>query len=170
MDYSLLIHSKHLVVKSFPIFAKLFWHAYKPSDFEPEDKLFHAFNHSDLDAENKINANAIRFPDFSCNWSRFSKPHSVRHRKNGNITDGCYSITTKISRYNGMATPCHDPSKKENNYSHIEVRQLSKGEGVFFEPSKNRKLDKEYQGWSKSQRLEYRTYLVLNLVIEIDPI
>ncbi|WP_150107880.1 hypothetical protein [Methylobacter tundripaludum] len=165
----MLTQLKPLIVKKYPLIMRLCWLKHKPSDFDLKDKLFHAFNSDDLD-DNKINVNAIRFPDFSCNWDRFSKPISVRDRKNGSKNDGCFSITAEDSRYKDMATPCHDPLKEEKNYSHIEIRQLTKDENVFFEPPKKRKLEKEIQGWSRSQRLEYRMHLVNRLVREFEPL
>lgn len=180
MGYNLIMWLRFLIARAIKnpisetiaknsVIAKVLWYKYQPCDFKPEEKLYHAFKSSDLDANNLLEVNAIRFPDFSCNWSRFSKPESVRFRKNGCITDGCFSITTKDSRYKDMATPCHDPLKNEKNYSHIEIRQLKKEEDIYFEPPKNRKLEKENEGWSRSQRLEYRKHLVFKLVREFEP-
>lgn len=170
MDWILLVRLSPLIVKYFPATAYFFWHKYKPSDFELDDRLFHAFKSADLDENNQIEVNVIRFPDFSCNWDKFSNAESVRHRTNGSATDGCFSIKVRHARFNNMATACHDPLKDENNYSHVEIRQLSKEENVFFEAPKNRKLEKESQGWSKRQRLEYRQHLVFNLVRELEPV
>jgi hypothetical protein len=94
-----------------------------------------------------------------------SEPVDVRKRLNAKPTDGCISFLVKHVRFKEMATPCHDPL--ENNYSHSEVRQLLPEEDVFTEPPKNRKLKKSKDGWSRSQRLEYRQHLVFNKRIEI---
>ena len=51
------------------------------SEFKDNDKLYHAFSREDLNDEGAIEVNTIRFPDFSCNWERFSKPQHVRFRK-----------------------------------------------------------------------------------------
>ena len=135
-------------------------------EFNNDDKLYHAFSIEDLSEDGIIEVNSIRFPDFSCNWGRFSKPVHVRFRKNGNMTDGCYSFTVLTSRYKGIATPVHDPIDDESfpNYSHVEVRELYEGEDILFEPPKNRKKKKS----SKGKRLEYRKYLLNNIEIELE--
>ncbi|MEE9337301.1 MAG: hypothetical protein V3U87_04410 [Methylococcaceae bacterium] len=153
-----------------PRLSKFAWHKFSPADFNIFDKLYRGFKKSDLDQDTgNLEVNSIRFPDFSCNWSRFSKPQDVKLRSNGSPSDGCYSFTVEHSRYKEMATPCHDPLKKEKNYSHIELRQLTIEEQVSFEPPKGRKLEKQKQGWSKAQRLEYRQNLVFYLIREIEP-
>ncbi|HEX2955675.1 MAG TPA: hypothetical protein VHO70_02520 [Chitinispirillaceae bacterium] len=137
---------------------------YAPSDYSPQDRLFRGYRLSDInEGTQNIEANAISFPDFSCNWNRFASPGSIRDRDNGLPTDGCYSFTVEVAQYGKMATPCHDPI--EGNYSHTEVRQLTEEEPVSFEPPKKRKL--ESHNWSKSKRREYRQNIVNNLHIEI---
>lgn len=155
-----------------PFFARLIRHKFHPIDFFADEKLYHGFRDSDLSPDTrKLNVNTIRFPDFSCNWSRFSQPEDVKRRQNGLQTDGCYSFTVAVARYNGMATTCHDPlpSTDPKNYAHVEVRQLKPDEGIFFEPKKERELTKKEEGWSKSQRLAYRTNMTLHLLREIEP-
>lgn len=132
------------------------------SEIKDEEKLFHGFNKNDLDDNNDISVETIRFPDFSCNWSRFSEPKDVKYRENGSKKDGCYSILVRISRYKSYATPVHDPlTQPLENYSHIEVRELYDGESVYFEPTKNRKKKKS----GKDRRLEYRQNILNNLNI-----
>ncbi|MCP4137356.1 MAG: hypothetical protein GY754_40690 [bacterium] len=139
----------------------------KTSDFLNTDKLYHGFSKKDLDEDNKLDLNTIRFPDFSCNWDRFSKPDHIHYRENGNRNDGCYSFTVEISRYKKIATPVHDPIKEPlENYSHAEIRQLKEDENILFEPPKNRKLKSKTL---KSKRLEYRQNIINNLLIEIEP-
>lgn len=158
------------LAETHPVIAKAVWFKFIPIDFSLKDKLYHGFKKSDLDQNtDNLEANSIRFPDFSCNWDRFSKPDTVKFRENGSPSDGCFSFTVEQSRYKEMATACHDPLKKEKNYSHIEVRQLKLDELVTFEPPKKRKLKKQVDGWSPSQRLEYRQNIVFNLVREIEP-
>lgn len=136
-------------------------------EFREFERLYHAFSDEDINEEYSIGLNSIRFPDFSCNWSRFSKPEHVRFRENGKMTDGCYSFTVKISRYKNMATPVHDPVDDDEypNYSHVEVRELFEGESIYFEPQKNRK---KKTNKSKCRRMEYRKNLLNNIKIEID--
>jgi hypothetical protein len=137
---------------------------YAPADYNPEDRLFRGYRLSDLNEDGlKIEANSVSFPDFSCNWSRFSKPESVRNRENGLPTDGCYSFSVEAARFENMATTCHDPL--ESNYSHTEVRQLKDMEPVSFEPPKRRKL--ESNNWCRNNRRRYRQNMVNNLIIEI---
>jgi hypothetical protein len=139
---------------------------YSPRDYLPHDKLYRGYRKNDLDdGEKSLCVNAISFPDFSCNWSRFSTPDKIRERENGKPTDGCYSFTVDVSRYNDMATPCHDPIFPQN-YSHTEVRQLTSAETIDVEPPKQRKLTSN--NWSKSKRLEYRQNIVNNLIIELE--
>lgn len=139
---------------------------YAPADFLAKDKLYRGFRKSELDEQFVIRADVIRFPDFSCNWSRFSAPRDVRNRENSLPTDGCFSFTVEMARYKKMATTCHDPL--ENNESHSEVRQLLPSEDVYTEPPKGRKLEKEREGWACSKRLEFRQNLVNNLSIELN--
>ncbi len=136
------------------------------SEFKNDDKLYHGYDEYDVDDFGKIKTDTIRFPDFSCNWARFSKPGDVRYRENANITDGCYSFTVQTSRYKKIANPVHDPisDKAKTNYSHVEVRQLLPDESFDFEPPRGRTLkSKRY----KRERLEYRKNLQLNLIIEL---
>lgn len=139
---------------------------YTPADFLAEEKLYRGFRKDDLDEMSKIQVNVISFPDFSCNWSRFSKPEDIRSRERALPTDGCFSFTVRTARYENMATTCHEPLK--NNYSHSEVRQLSPIENVNTEPPRLRKLEREREGWSKNKRYEYRWNLVNNLSVELD--
>jgi hypothetical protein len=134
-----------------------------PADFLAEDKLYRGFRKNELDSMSKIQTDAIKFPNFSCNWGRFSKPEDIRERAGGRPTDGCFSFTVETSRYQNIATTCHDPL--DNNYSHTEVRQLLPNEDVFIEPPKARTLK---QGWARHKRLEFRQNLVNNLTIELD--
>lgn len=139
----------------------------KTSDFKLTDSLFHGFTKKDLNDDDLLDLNTIRFPDFSCNWSRFSKPFHVRYRENGNKNDGCYSFTVDTSRYKNIATPVHDPILKPfENYSHVEVRLLKENEDIFSEPEKGRNMKSKT---AKSKRLEYRQNIVNNLTIEITP-
>ena len=132
------------------------------------DKLFHGFDDYDINEVGQIKLESIRFPDFSCNWSLFSYPKDVRYRKNGNLTDGCYSFLVNTARYKKYATPVHDPifDKKCPNYSHVEVRELRDGEDILTEPPKGR--SKKKSKLAKSQRLEYRQNLLLNSIIELN--
>lgn len=138
---------------------------YSPSDFLTDDKLYRGFNRSDLVPDtDTLEVNSIGFPDFSCNWNRFSEPTDIRKRENAELTDGCYSFNVEIARYKNMATPCHDPI--EDNYAHVEVRQLKEDESIYFEPPKERKL--KSNNWCKSKRLEYRKNIINNLSIELE--
>jgi hypothetical protein len=139
---------------------------YNPSDFGSSERLFRGFRKDNLDESGKILANSIRFPDFSCNWERFSSPEDVKRRNNGRETDGCYAFTVEVSRYKNMATPCHDPNPENdpNNYAHVEVRQLRPNESVYDAPPKGRP-----KFGSKSMRIEYRQNIVYNLERLIEP-
>ncbi|MDH5682154.1 MAG: hypothetical protein OEZ36_11240 [Spirochaetota bacterium] len=137
-------------------------------NFKSCEKLYHGFDENDKDGD-KIKFESIRFPDFSCNWSRFSKPYHVKFRENGKQTDGCYSFTVKTARYKNIATPVHDPITKimYENYSHIEIRLLENNEDIFHEPQKGRKPKKS--NTAKEKRREYRMNIVNKLKIEILP-
>jgi hypothetical protein len=156
-----------------PQIGRLRRYKYSPCDFRPTERIFRGFRLSDVEnGSEEIKANSIRFPDFSCNWERFSRPKDVKKRAGGLKTDGCYSFRIETSRYNKMATTCHDPNPIEDpkNYAHVEVRQLLPTENVFDEPPKKRELKKEKEGWSPSLKLQYRQNIVFNLTIEIAPI
>lgn len=138
---------------------------FRPCDYKEDEKLYRGFRKQDIDnTVNTILVNSISFPDFSCNWSKFSIPSQINERENGRTTDGCYSLTVLTSQYKKMATPCHDPIML-SNYSHTEVRQLKDIEDVYFEPPKKRKL--KTGNWSPSKKLEYRQNIINNMVIEI---
>jgi hypothetical protein len=150
-----------------PLLARATGYRFNPGDYAPFERLYRGYRLSDLDERTGgIAVSAIRFPDFSCNWSRFSRPEEVRNRQNGQPTDGCFSFSTEHARYNEMATTCHDPM--EGNYARTEIRQLRREEDAFTEPPKRRKLEKAKDGWSRSQRLEYRQHLVFSLSIELE--
>jgi hypothetical protein len=139
---------------------------FKPTDYRPEERLFVGYRKSDInEGTDKIEPNFFRFPDFSCNWERFSEAEDVRLRENGLPTDGSISFLVKTAQYEKMATPCHDPTPKV--YAHSEIRQLTDSEPLTFEPPRNRKL--KSNNWSKSRRQEYRQNLVNNHEIEIEP-
>lgn len=167
----MLLKNLRQQILKIPFFARMIGHKFNPIDFLSDEKLYHGFRNSDLLPETgNLEVNTIRFPDFSCNWSRFSKPEDIKRRTNGLPTDGCYSFTVSVARYKEMATTCHDPNPPTDptNYSHVEVRQLMTGEGINYEPPKNRKLNKEKQGWSPSQRFEYRQNIVFHLQREFE--
>jgi len=139
----------------------------QPQDFVLEDKLFVAFDRDDIDADTgDLIPERIRFPDFSCNWSRFSEPGDVRVRPNGRDDDGCYSFTVAVARYKELATPVHDPISKKDyeNYAHVEVRELRQGESIYSEPPRGRKSSSKGR---KHLRAEYRQNIINNRTIEL---
>lgn len=138
---------------------------YTPADYKPKDKLFRGFNESDLISDTgKLEINSISFPDFSCNWSRFSVAEDIRKRENAFPTDGCYTFSVEVSQFQNMATPCHDPVI--DNYSHTEIRQLKPDESIDFEPPKYRKL-KSFN-WCQTKKTMYRQNIINNIAIEIE--
>ncbi len=142
-------------------------HALPVDSFKPEEKLYRAYRHIDLNDDGSFDLDRLRFPDMSCNWSRFSKPVHVRWRYNGNATDGCYSFTVEASRYKSMATPVHYPETLPlENYSHVEVRWVGPGEEFPSEPPRKRKKP----GWTGAQRQEYRHNILSRLYFELDAI
>jgi hypothetical protein len=139
---------------------------YTPSDYAINDRLYRAYRLCDLnEGMAELEANAISFPDYSCNWGRFSKAQDILNREKGLPTDGCFSFSVEVAQFEKMATPCHDPLP--NNFSHTEVRQLKDDEPLSFEPSKNRKL--ESYNWSKTNRRRYRQNIINNLKYEFRP-
>jgi hypothetical protein len=48
--------------------------ALPPSEFHLSDELYRGFTADDLDEEGRLDAESLRLPDLSCNWSRFSIP------------------------------------------------------------------------------------------------
>jgi len=163
------MQSKYLkkALSLFPCLVKVLHHKFAPSDFELTDKLYRGYTRADIDDESQLlQANSIRFPDFSCNWNLFSRPKDIRKRINGKPTDGCYSFPVAIARYNKMATTCHDPLPQM--FAHTEIRQLRPNEDIYFEPPPKRDLYKEIDGWSRSKRFNYRQNIVNNHVIELE--
>jgi hypothetical protein len=105
----------------------------RPTDqhFKPQERLYHGYVLAEYDSnQEKLRIETIKFPDFSCNWEKFSSPSDVRCRRSGQATDGCYAFSVEVARFNGMATPVHDPIDDEEypNYSHVEVRVIRQGE------------------------------------------
>jgi len=139
--------------------------------FKDPDKLFHGFSKPDLDENYKLRLETIRFPDFSCNWDRFSIMSDVRLRSKGNLSDGCFSINVSQYRFQNTATPVHEPicfdkdKGQPPNFSHVEVRLLKDGEAIHLEPPKNRKLDSKTE---KKRRLEYRHFILQSIKVELD--
>lgn len=140
-----------------------------PSEFKDVDTLYVGFDSEDVDAYDNLKIERIRFPDFSCNWSRFSIPSDVRLRPNSQPTDGCYSFTVNVARYKQLATPVHDPiaaTEQQNyeNYAHVEVRELLPGEPPDSEPPRGRKPGSRDR---KKLRLEYRQNILNNRLTEL---
>ena len=135
-------------------------------DFQEHDKLYRAYTLEDLDEREQIKLNSIRFPEYSCNWDRFSKPEHIRYRRNGSQSDGCYSIAVLVARFESKATPVHEPlvdDPEYPNYAHVDVRELYKEENILYEPPRGRRSK-----ISKSQKARYRHNLVSNLIIELN--
>ncbi len=136
------------------------------SQFEGEQRLYFAFDRTFVDDEGRIKTEALRLPDFSCNWERFSIPEDVRYRKNGRLSDGCAAIRVDEVWYQDFATAVHDPICDEDpeNYSHVEVRVVPPGSQISDEPPRNSR----YKG-SKSRRTEWRRHIRNRLTIELHP-
>ena len=137
------------------------------SHFAEHHKLYRAFDLEDVDSQTeRLKVASIPFPDLSCNWSLFSLPEDVRLRPGAHQTDGCYSFTVTVARYQRLANPVHDPIRMAlyENYSHVEVRELAKGEGFEVEPPPRRRFRSKTR---KSRRLEYRQNLALRSVVEL---
>lgn len=137
-----------------------------PMEFYPSDKLYRGFKADELDDSGTLDANTLRLPDLSCNWSRISLPNDIRFRMPGCENDGCYSFTVEAARFDQFATICHAPICDEEieNYSHSEIRELFEGESVLSEPPQNRGKKKS----RKAKRFAWRTHLINNLVIEFE--
>lgn len=136
----------------------------RTSSFQDHDKLYRSYELEHLDENDEIKLERIKFPDLSCNWSKFSEPEDILFIENAKQTDGCYSFTVKTSRYKKIATPVHDPRdhKRFPNYAHVEVRVLKAGEDINCEPPKGRKLR------SPSKKLDYRQNILKCLNIELE--
>ena len=163
----LMILSPDYFRKSFPENLRISGRGKLTSDnFLSGDKLFRSFKKTDLDSEKHLKPETIKFPDVSCNWSKFSKPCDIWFRDKGSAKDGCYSFSVEDSRFNKTATPVHDPIFENDpiyieNYSHTELRVLPEGKDFLFEPDKGRKIN------SKSKKLEYRMHIREVCKIEI---
>ena len=139
-----------------------------PHDFNSNDLLYRGYTKNDLDDNGEIDTASIKFPDFSCNWSRFSFPKDIKYRENGSKKDGCYAFTVEIARYNNYATPVHDIIYiPKENYAHVEIRLLHEGESVFSEPPKDRKPKKT--NIQRCKKLEYRNNIINNYEIMFEP-
>lgn len=136
--------------------------------FQDTCKLYRGFEPQDIShVDGKIMTERINFPDFSCNWNKYSSPEDVRYRVADRENDGCYSVTAEIVRYDDRATPIHDPlnDKPWYNYAHVEVRALREEEDPkTCEPPKKRKL-----GGSRARKLKYRDNFASLASIEVEP-
>lgn len=142
-------------------------------DFLDDEKLYRGFSADEL-VDGKLPVEAMRFPDMSCNWSRFACPCDVRLRLKGGrpVNDGCFSFTISDARFGNYVVVVHDPmcggQTSENhvgeNYSHCEVRELREDDSEGFVPPRNRKIK------GKQRRLEWRVNLKEKLAIELLPI
>ncbi|MEX0792448.1 MAG: hypothetical protein WD045_04895 [Pirellulaceae bacterium] len=135
------------------------------SEFQPEDRLYFSFDQSLVDDEATVKTEALRLPDFSCNWSRFSLPEDVRFRRGGRITDGCAAIQVEDVRYEGFANAVHDPicDEEPQNYSHVEVRQVPPGGDLQSEPPRR------FKKGSKAKRNAWRRHIRNRLTILLHP-
>jgi len=132
--------------------------------------LYRGFSEEDIDEIlGSIKTEHIRFPDYSCNWNRYSSSKDIRHRKKGSTREGCYSIQVQDAKYENLARPVHDPVSDGNyeNYAHVDVRMLLPSDSEGFIPPPNRRKPKS--AWFKSLKLEYRMNIVNNLKIELNP-
>ena len=133
-------------------------------NFNLADLLYHGFFADDFDQlESILKVETIRFPDFSCNWNRYSEPVDIRYRENGSETDGCYSFSVEVSRFDNLATPVHDPIDHEDfpNYSHVEVRVMRATDPEGHIPQRGRKFN------NKEKKMRYRQNIANKLSIEI---
>ncbi len=121
-------------------------------------RLYRSYKVSDLDENNRIKLETIKFPDVSCNWSRFSKPWDIWYRENGNIKDGCYSFSIRTSRFETIANPVHDPLSKpdypDENYSHVEIRVMGTEKNFNYEPPKFKKLNSDSKKFAYRQNIQ----------------
>lgn len=136
------------------------------NSFQKECKLYRGFEPKDISHINgQILTHTIRFPDFSCNWNKFSSPEDVKYRAQNCENDGCYSVNTDTAQFDNRATPVHDPLNEAPwyNYAHVEIRALRDGENAGeIIPPKKRKLQ-------KSIKLAYRDNFSFNALIELEP-
>lgn len=137
-----------------------------PEDFADDDRLLRRYILDDMDDRDEIDINSIRFPNVSCNWSRFSFPADVQFLPYARVSDGCYSFTVVTARFCDIATPVHDPVSEPDyeNYAHVEIRELLDEEDVFTEPPQGRKKKRK----EKARRAEWRRHIVQNLTIETE--
>lgn len=137
------------------------------NDFLDSDCLYRSFKLNDFDNfEGSIKIAHITSPEYSCNWSRYSRPEDVKHRKNSNCSEGCYSLTVEVVKFGETAKPIHDPVEEADyeNYAHVDVRWLKKDEGMDAMPEAGRRYPK-----SKKLKMEYRNHIVNNLKILFKP-
>ena len=128
------------------------------SDYSDGDLLYRSFKKTDLDDNNHLKLETIRFPDMSCNWDRFSIPEDVWYREKGSVKDGCYAFSVKDSRFENIASPVHDPiypstASQIENYSHTEVRVLKQGQSFLSQIPKGQKLS------SNVNKVKYRQHI-----------
>lgn len=134
-------------------------------NFHDDDILYRGFGLHEYDhLEETIKLESIRFPDLSCNWERYSEVEDIKFRQNGKNTDGCYSFSVVVSRYENIATPVHDPidDPEYPNYAHTEIRVLRANDPQGYLPPKGRKLPK-----SKVKKMRYRQNMANLLTIEV---
>ena len=85
----------------------------RPQDFAIDDRLYVAFDRDDIDPDtSQLIPERIRFPDFSCNWSRFSEPADVRLRPNGHPTMAAIHLPSRLLDTRNWRLRCMTPLLK----------------------------------------------------------
>lgn len=131
-------------------------------NFEDTEKLYHGYLNNELDENGYLKLETLRFPDFSCNWSKFSRPYDIWYRMpNFSKDEGCWYITVAHAKFENIALPVHDPidgkTKEANeNYSHTELRATRTTDRLNEEPPRNRRIN------NSKKKLEYRTHIRKN--------
>ena len=132
------------------------------TDFQDDERFFREYALADLDEHGMLSPGAVWAPDFSVNWSRFSRPSDVFLRPNSSPEAGCYSFSVLDARADGLGYPVHEPVEEGDyeNYAHVEIRAAYQDANAGCVPPKRRKLGAE-------NKLRYRLMLREAAVFEI---
>ena len=131
-------------------------------DFDQQEKLYHRFEKLQKASDGKFYPASIRFPDFSVNRERYSKPEDVlypNYKGLGIVSFKVEDLPEPILTGEGSKNettytfvPVHDPL--EENYAHSEIRTFKNGHY-----SKNMDV-------SKKVKFKFRTHLANKLNVE----
>ena len=111
--------------------------------FTEDDQLYRSYTFEEYDfLEDLIKTETVKFPDFSCNWNRYSEPVDVRYRLNGrkkenNARKGFFehdeflAVREALPEYmKGFFTFAYKSGWRLSEIAGITWRQVNRNQGI----------------------------------------